>query len=176
MSTRTREATLDMERQNEQRLYCQTRTTQDAGAAMASFQRQTPSYTQAYRYPSLDRPSILLRGFLINYDCLSVLDLPQLSFRVQRAPSSPANCSRSQQRHLQHGLPHFTDIATMRFSILPLLALLPLSLASNLEIDYLTPEITCERKTKNGDHVSMRKSPSQTREHVYSRAGVPLAL
>lgn len=44
----------------------------------------------------------------------------------------------------------------MRFTILPLLALLPLSLASNLEIDYLTPEITCERKTKNGDKVSMR--------------------
>jgi hypothetical protein len=45
----------------------------------------------------------------------------------------------------------------MRFTLLPLLALLPLSLAANLEIDYLTPDISCERKTKNGDHVSMRK-------------------
>lgn len=45
----------------------------------------------------------------------------------------------------------------MRFSILSaLLYLLPTALlAANLEIDYLTPEITCKRKTKNGDDVSM---------------------
>lgn len=40
------------------------------------------------------------------------------------------------------------------YTLLPLLAL-PLTLASNLEIDYLTPAITCTRKTKDGDHVSM---------------------
>lgn len=39
-------------------------------------------------------------------------------------------------------------------TLLPLLAL-PLTLAANLEIDYLTPAITCTRKTQNGDHVSM---------------------
>lgn len=39
--------------------------------------------------------------------------------------------------------------------LLPLLSLLPSTLASNLEIDYLTPTISCSRKTQNGDHVSM---------------------
>lgn len=39
--------------------------------------------------------------------------------------------------------------------LLPLLLALPLALASNLEIDYLTPQLTCTRKTQNGDTISM---------------------
>ena len=41
-------------------------------------------------------------------------------------------------------------------SLLLSLLLLPLSLAANLEIDYQTPDITCTRKTQNGDSISMR--------------------
>ncbi|ETN38289.1 uncharacterized protein HMPREF1541_06320 [Cyphellophora europaea CBS 101466] len=40
-------------------------------------------------------------------------------------------------------------------ALLSLVALTTLASASNLEIDYLTPEITCDRKTKNGDQISM---------------------
>jgi hypothetical protein len=39
-------------------------------------------------------------------------------------------------------------------------SLLPLALAANLEIDHLTPDITCDRKTKNGDTIQMRMSIS----------------